>query len=73
MEQTTTAHTYQAYATMRNGVARQVEVTAADAVEARRRMFALNRAIASLTMPQVLGATVPRVEYMRRASDGVAA
>lgn len=65
MEQSNHTATYSAYATMRNGVARQVQVQAADAIEARRRMFALDRSIASLTMP--------RVEHMRRAGDGVAA
>jgi hypothetical protein len=39
---------------MRNGTARQVQVSAADAVDARRRMFALSRAIASITAPKVV-------------------
>jgi hypothetical protein len=44
--------TFTAHATMRNGVARQVQVTAQDQVEARRRMFALFRP-ASITAPKV--------------------
>ena len=67
---------YTAHATMRNGHGMRLEVTAEDAVDARRRMFALNRAIASLTMPRASGPQVlvqPRVEHMRRAGDEVEA
>lgn len=46
--------TYTAHATMRNGLARRVEVEAHDDIEARRRMFALSRAIASITAPKVV-------------------
>ena len=65
--------TYTAHATMRNGTARLVHVTAADQIEARRKMFALLRP-ASITAPRgsmELGS--PRVEHMRRAGDGGAA
>jgi hypothetical protein len=46
--------TYTAHATMASGTARQVIVEAPDAVEARRRMFALHRAIKSLVAPKPL-------------------
>lgn len=66
-------NTYTAHATMRDGTARHVVVTAADQVEARRRMFALSRAIASLTTPRSSSRVDPprRVEYMRRAGDDI--
>lgn len=67
--------TYTAHATMRNGTARLVHVTAADQIEARRKMFALSRMIVSITAPSLpfsLEPSTPRVEYMRRAGDGSA-
>jgi hypothetical protein len=45
--------TYTAHATMRNGMARQVRVTAQDQVEARRRIFQLWRP-ASITAPKAV-------------------
>ena len=65
---------YSAHATMRNGTTRQVRVTAADQIEARRRMFALSRATISITTPRVsdsLATAHPRIEHMRRAGDEV--
>lgn len=51
MTEQTAATAYEAHATMRDGTARPVKVNAADAVEARRRMFALLRAV-SITAPR---------------------
>jgi len=68
--------TYTAHATMRSGIAQQMRVSAESAIAARRAMFRLNRAIASLTMPRVVG-EIERTQivstFMRRAGDEVAA
>lgn len=43
--------TYTAHATLRNGLAQQVSVTAKSEIEARQRIFALLRAV-SITRPK---------------------
>ena len=66
--------TYTAHATMRSGIAQQVRVTATDAIDARRQMFRMNRAIASLTQPRLAGVvnrSEPISEFFRRAGDEV--
>jgi hypothetical protein len=52
-KQSSPQQTFKAHATLRNGLARLVQVTAQDEIEARRRMFALYRP-ASLTAPKVV-------------------
>ncbi len=45
-------NTYTAHATMRNGIALPVRVTAESAIAAHRALFKLYRGIASATMPR---------------------